>query len=158
MTFIYKKIKQNWTKVILPSSLKPTNLRQVTYNIKFSRPSLYFSMTDHCSLNSRVWVSSSIQLYRGEQIMHEPEWRKESNCAGCKHDCYNHEERITQVKNCWDRSAQTLKVKNKIVNRVQEDIYSNRTGSKEGLPPPFPVFHTQMHVCQNQRYFSTNHH
>lgn len=67
-------------------------------------------------------IDYSVQLHRREQVMHEPEWREESDCSSCEHDCKNHEEWITKVESGWDGSAQALKIEDKIINRVQEDV------------------------------------
>uniref|UniRef100_A0A9I9ELD3 Uncharacterized protein n=1 Tax=Cucumis melo TaxID=3656 RepID=A0A9I9ELD3_CUCME len=45
-----------------------------------------------------------------------------------------------------DRTAQTLQLKDQVVDGIKEDIKSNGARSKESLPPPSPIFHTEMHV------------
>lgn len=81
--------------------------------------------------------------------MHEPERRKEANCAGCKHNGKSHEERIAKVECGGDGPTQALEVEYQVMDRVEEDVNGNRGRGEERFPPPSPVLHTEVHVSQD---------
>lgn len=102
------------------------------------------------------WVIDSsvgrnlICFHRWEKIVDEAEWRNKPNCASCQHNSNHHEEWVPNVEGRRYWSTQALEVKNKIVDRVQENVDCHRSRWEERLPPPFPVLNAKVHVSQNQ--------
>ena len=64
----------------------------------------------------------SVELDRGEQVVHEPERREEPDGAGGEHDRDHHEERVAEVERGGDGPAEALEVEDEVVDGVEENV------------------------------------